>query len=262
MVKHALCHLSCPNVDPRKQNQHEQPNPNDTSSLPKLLSSNVNIQQQREMDTISKQHSPSTILTEEKQDNSRVKKPHSDRGQETITILSANANSLKNKITSLKFDIAQLHPHIIAIQETKIKRKSQIGLKGYEIYPTFRGDNGGGVMIACLSSLDPVLIFEGEAECEVLVVQVTLKSKPLRIIAGYGPQECAPRTVRETYRNTIEEQVECAYLAGCMVLIAEDANAKLGQELIENDPHTMSENGRLLADMINRQNLFLINSSD
>ena len=214
------------------------------------------------MDTISKQHSPSTILTEEKQDNSRVKKPHSDRGQETITILSANANSLKNKITSLKFDIAQLHPHIIAIQETKIKRKSQIGLKGYEIYPTFRGDNGGGVMIACLSSLDPVLIFEGEAECEVLVVQVTLKSKPLRIIAGYGPQECAPRTVRETYRNTIEEQVECAYLAGCMVLIAEDANAKLGQELIENDPHTMSENGRLLADMINRQNLFLINSSD
>ena len=118
------------------------------------------------------------------------------------------------------------------------------------------------MIIACLSSLDPVLTFEGDAECEVLAVHVTLKSKPLRIIAGYGPQECAPRIVRETYRNTIEEQIECAYLAGCMVLVAEDANAKLGQDWIKNDPHIMSENGRLLADMIHRQHLLLVNSSD
>ena len=176
--------------------------------------------------------------------------------------MSANANSLKNKLTSLKFNIAQLHPHIIVVQETKIKRKSQIELSGYQTYPTIRGDSGGGIMIACLSSLDPVLIYEGDAECEVLVVQVTLKSKPLRVIAGYGPQECSPAVVRETYRNTVEEQVECAYLAGCMVLIAEDANAKLGPELLSNDPHTISENGKLLAAMIRRQNLCLINDSD
>ena len=176
--------------------------------------------------------------------------------------MSANANSLKNKMISLKFNIQQLHPHIIVIQETKIKRKSQIELHGYRSYPTVRGDNGGGLLIACLSSLDPVLIFEGDVECEVLVVQITLKKKPLRIIAGYGPQECSPAIVRETYRNTIEEQVECAYLAGCMVMIAEDANAKLGSDIILGDPHTMSENGKLLAEMIDRKNLFIVNSSN
>ena len=68
--------------------------------------------------------------------------------------------------------------------------------------------------------------------------------------------------VRETYRATMEEQVARAYLAGCMVLVAEDANAKLGPEMIAGDPHPISEKGKLLAGMIDRQNLELINNSD
>ena len=80
-----------------------------------------------------------------------------------------------------------------------------------------------------------------------------LRRVTIRIIAGYGPQECAPVAVRETYRTTIEEQVTRAYLAGSMVLIAEDANAKLGPDFIEGDPHPISENGKLQAGMIERQ---------
>ena len=53
----------------------------------------------------------------------------------------------------------------------------------------------------------------------------------------------------------MEAQVVRAYLSGCMVLLAEDANAKLGKEWIKNDPHGMSDNGKLLAGMISRQNL-------
>ena len=68
--------------------------------------------------------------------------------------------------------------------------------------------------------------------------------------------------VREGYRSTIEEQVVRAYLSGTSVLIAEDANAKLGKEWITNDPHEMSENGRLLSEMIERQNLCVVNTSD
>ena len=83
-----------------------------------------------------------------------------------------------------------------------------------------------------------------------MVVQITL---------GHGPQECAPTVVRETYRDTVEEQVVRAYLDGCMVLVAEDANAKLGPEWIKGDPHTISENGKLLASMIKRQDLALDN---
>ena len=103
-----------------------------------------------------------------------------------LTVFSANANSLKNKKASLKFNISILQPHVVVIQETKLKRKSQISLKGYRCFPTIRGDNGGGLLIACRCDLKPVQIFEGESECQILVVQIETKEKSLRIIAGYG----------------------------------------------------------------------------
>ena len=159
------------------------------------------------------------------------------------------------------FNISILDPSVIVIQETKLKRKSQVSLPGFKCFPTIRGDSGGGILIACKHSLEPVLIHEGDSECEVLVVQIKLSNQMnIRIIAGYGAQECAPSVVRERYRNSIEEQVSRAYLSGCMVIIAEDANAKLGPKMIPNDPHPMSENGKLLAGMINRQSLVIINA--
>jgi hypothetical protein len=179
-----------------------------------------------------------------------------------FTIISANANSVKNKMTSLKFNIDQLKPHVVVVQETKLKKKSPVDLiKGYRTFTTVRGDNGGGLMIACLASLDPVMVYEGDSECEVLVVQIALESKLIRIIAGYGPQECAPLVVRETYRNTIEEQVVRAQMAGCSVIAAEDANAKLGSKWLKDDPNDISENGKLLEAMVVRQEMMIINCS-
>ena len=162
---------------------------------------------------------------------------------------------------SLKFIMDQLKPYIVVIQETKLKKKS-LQLKGYKCFPTVRGDSGGGLLVACLASLDPVIVFEGDSECEILVVHISLKQKEIRIIAGYGPQECAPVLVRETYRNTVEEQVVRANLAGASVIIAEDANAKLGPDWVENDPNPISENGKLLAKMIVRQELKIVNVSN
>ena len=180
----------------------------------------------------------------------------------TLTVLSANANSLKNKMLSFNFNLEQLKPDVVVIQETKLKRKNQINVKGYRTFPTIRGDSGGGVLISCLISLDPVLIFEGDEESEIIVVQIKLNDKQIRIIGGYGPQECAPVVVRETYRTTMEEQVVRAYLAGNSVIIAEDSNAKLGSQWIKGDPHPISDNGKLLGGMIERQDLCLINSSN
>ena len=39
-----------------------------------------------------------------------------------------------------------------------------------------------------------------------------------------------------------------------------DANAKLGWSLIPNDPNEMSNNGKLLRDIIVRQNLYCLNA--
>ena len=164
-------------------------------------------------------------------------------------------------MTSLLFNISNIKPEIIVIQETKSKRKGQIALNGYRLFELPRGDNGGGLLIACLWQLEPILIYEGDCECEVLVIEIKAVKYNIRVIAGYGPQECAPTVVREKYRSTIEEQVIRAQLAGHMVLIAEDSNSKLGPELVPGDPHEMSQNGKLLAGMIFRLNLKIANVS-
>ena len=41
-----------------------------------------------------------------------------------------------------------------------------------------------------------------------------------------------------------------------------DANAKVGFEIIKKDPHCQSQNGRLLVGLIERQNLFILNTSE
>ena len=151
--------------------------------------------------------------------------------------MSANVNGICNKMISLQFNIEQLKPEIIILQETKQRRKARIKLPGYRVFELIRGDNGGGLLIACLSALEPVQIFEGNQECEVLVVEISVNKQKVRVIGGYGPQECAPVIVREQYRNCIEEQVEKAKLSNTMILIAEDSNAKLGKEWIDGDPH-------------------------
>ena len=47
-----------------------------------------------------------------------------------------------------------------------------------------------------------------------------------------------------------------------MVLIAEDTNAKVGPNVIPNDPNLQSENGKLLEGMIRRQDLAIVNTSN
>ena len=47
-----------------------------------------------------------------------------------------------------------------------------------------------------------------------------------------------------------------------MVLIQCDSNARLGKDIIFQDPHNISENGRILKDLMERENLTLLNTSN
>ena len=40
-----------------------------------------------------------------------------------------------------------------------------------------------------------------------------------------------------------------------------DANAKVGNKVVPGDPHEVSDNGKLLLDLVERQNLRILNSS-
>ena len=48
----------------------------------------------------------------------------------------------------------------------------------------------------------------------------------------------------------------------CKILIQMDANAKVGCEIIKSDPNKISNNGRLLVDLVERQNLAILNAND
>ena len=46
------------------------------------------------------------------------------------------------------------------------------------------------------------------------------------------------------------------------MLIEMDANAKVGKNIINDDPNETSETGKLLLDFVSRQNLKILNASD
>ena len=106
-----------------------------------------------------------------KDDTSNIKsqqKRDTNKSPETKThshlkVLSANANSLKNKMLSLQFNVELLKPDVIIIQETKIKRKSQIKLNGYRLFPILF-HSPSTIMVEALS-----LLGTGETKVIVLV---------------------------------------------------------------------------------------------
>ena len=65
----------------------------------------------------------------------------------------------------------------------------------------------------------------------------------------------------EFYIN-MEKEIEQAKNSNRAVIIELDANAKLGHNIIKDDTHPMSENGKLLMGVIERQNLFVVNSME
>ena len=57
----------------------------------------------------------------------------------------------------------------------------------------------------------------------------------------------------------LEEEILNSRLSGKPVIVQLDANSKLGPHLIKNDPHEQSPNGSILADILERQQLVLVN---
>ena len=59
--------------------------------------------------------------------------------------------------------------------------------------------------------------------------------------------------------NALHEEISAAELEGKAILIAMDANSKLGPEYIHGDPYGQSPNGKVLAEIIDRHALCVAN---
>ena len=95
------------------------------------------------------------------------------------------------------------------------------------------------------------------------MVQAKTANNNIRIINAYGPQEdnYNKDKIYEFWQE-LEQEILSAKDDNCLVLIQLDANAKLGSDIIKDDPHIMTENGQLLLDIMERQNLSVVNAME
>ena len=208
------------------------------------------LAQQYEQSTITKEH-PRVVgrLLERDKRKRRVKRGgrKQDKG-ESLVIFSSNAAGLKSKIDSLKNEINDLKSGVFMIQETHFAKKGKFKLENFEVFEAIRkSKEKGGTMIGAHKALNPILIEEYSNDFELLVIEIKIKNKEIRLISGYGPQECWNESERIPFFAALEKEVAKAELLGKSIIIEMDSNSKLGTDWIPADPHPQSPNGRLLA---------------
>ena len=97
-----------------------------------------------------------------------------------------------------------------------------------------------------------------------MVVQCKVGDLNIRIINGYGPQECSDQNLKqkiEQFWKDFEQEIISAENENCEILIQMDANAKVGMDVIQGDPNILTENGKLLLQLCERRNFCILNSS-
>ena len=196
-------------------------------------------------------------------------KPKTRRGtgrgkQKTLqfSLLGNNANGIKGKQDSLKNAINFFkRPSCITLQECKLKSQN-MKIPGYQVFFKNRTTGGGGGLITAVEE-NLASIQVSSSENDILVIEVEVGDHRIRVINGYGPQEAQNHQERKTVHDfwqEMENQIIKAKDDHCKIIIQCDANAKLGNKLFSKDLHNQTENGSILYDIIQRQNLHILNT--
>jgi hypothetical protein len=193
-----------------------------------------------------------------------TKKGPGKRIVNSVPIFSVNCAGCNNKVKSLVDNINHFGAGIFTLQETHFKKKGRLTKKfpDFQIFEAIRKKQKGGTLIGAHKSLDPILIEEYSEEFELLVIEVRLGGKDVRIITGYGPQENWPVEERTPFFKALEEEIIKAKSSDESIYIQMDGNSKLGPGIIPGDPHSQSDNGKILAAIIKRNDLCVLNSSN
>ena len=149
---------------------------------------------------------------------------------------------------------------MFTIQETNHKNKGKYKNDEYQIFEAIRKNKEkGGTMLGIHKSLEPVLIEEYTESFELVVAEIKVANKEIRLITGYGPQETWTDDEKMPFFVALEEEVSKANMSNKSIIIQIDANSKLGPTYIEKDPKPMSPNGTILAGIIERHALIVAN---
>ena len=137
--------------------------------------------------------------------------------------------------------------------------KGKVKIENFETFEAIRKKEKGGTIIGVHKALKPVLIEEYSDNFELLVVEINVANRNIRVISGYGPQELWQESERMPFFLALEEEIVKAELAGKAILIELDANSKLGPDVIPGDMHPQSINGKVLASIIEKHDLMVGN---
>ena len=184
-------------------------------------------------------------------------------GKQNLTIVGTNSAGLTSKRESFLNIVNTLKPSIITVQETKHTKAKNLKIPGYQNFERIRsGKTGGGLLTCIIDDLNPVLIYTANEDTELMTVEIDLGKEQIRIINGYGPQEHEDTSSILRYWQELEAEVIKAKDCNRNIIIQMDANAKLGSDIIKGDPHSMSNNGKILHDLVERQDLVILNALD
>ena len=149
---------------------------------------------------------------------------------------------------------------IFTLQETHVSKEGTFLIDGYQIFESIRKNKkDGGSAIGIHKALEPFLIKKYNDDFELLVVEAKIQGKQVRIITGYGPQENWSESERLPLFNAIEEDILNCRLNDIPIILQMDANSKLGPHIINEDPHGQSPNGQILAGILERHRLVVVN---
>ena len=188
---------------------------------------------------------------------------HKQSNNKTINFYYVNLNGYRSKKESLKQIIEENNIHILLLTETKVYSKTAIKLSGFQVFSVVRTKRyGSGLAIAIKNGIcTAVMIDEGE-NAEFASVKLIIGSKQIRLILAYGPQEYSSKQEIDNFYENINIQLNRALIAGESVVLAGDFNAKLGKDIIPQDIHDMSSNGKHLLNLINNFELVTMNSHE
>ena len=190
----------------------------------------------------------------------KINKTPKEKRNHNLKIFSANADGLGQKQHSLTHQINETKATVFTIQETNHKNKGKYKNDEYQIFEAIRKNKEkGGTMLGIHKSLEPVLIEEYTESFELVVAEIKVANKEIRLITGYGPQETWTDDEKMPFFVALEEEVSKANMSNKSIIIQIDANSKLGPTYIEKDPKPMSPNGTILAGIIERHALIVAN---
>ena len=195
----------------------------------------------------------------QKRKTKRGGRKHKKNNIQEMVIFSTNAEGMKHKLQSLNNEIKSSKIAIFTLQETHFRKKGNLKIDDFEIFEAIRKKPGGGTVIGAHKTLTPVLIEEYNDDFELLVIEVKIADKEIRIITGYGPQESWPESERAPFFQALEKEIVKAELNGKSMYIGMDSNSKLGPKIIPQDPHEQSANGKILQGIIDRHGLVVAN---